>query len=139
MEVLPQERVLTKLDHARLTSLLARSRAGLPPKLAALAEEILDFADVVEATEIAADVVTMRSRVQVARAGEASVEFTLSYPVEGSPPPEGTVSVLTPMGLSLLGARTGQTVSWTGPTGEPHTAQVLEVVYQPEAAGDYGA
>ncbi|PPE68873.1 GreA/GreB family elongation factor [Caldimonas thermodepolymerans] len=138
MEVLAQERLLTGLDHARLSSLLFKPRfaASLPAGLAETARELLDFARVVDATQVDPDIVTMRSRVIVERPGIGEINLCLVYPSEADPD-SGCISVLTPLGLSLLGARVGQVITWTGPDQREHSAKVLRMVYQPESAGDY--
>jgi regulator of nucleoside diphosphate kinase len=46
------------------------------------------------------------------------------------------VSVLTPMGMALLGARVGREVCWIGNHG-PEVATVEKLVYQPERDGDH--
>ncbi len=46
------------------------------------------------------------------------------------------MSVLSPLGLSLLGLRTGSTARWNTPRG-PRTATLLAIAFQPEASGDY--
>lgn len=140
MEVLAQERVLTGLDHARLSTLLFRPgiAATLPPGMADAAQDLLDFARVVDATVVDKDIVTMRSRVRLAHAHQPALTLTLSYPLQASPS-DGLVSVLTPLGLGLLGVQAGRWIRWRGPTGKALTAQLLDVVYQPEAAGDYSA
>ncbi len=133
------ERTLTELDHLRLTALLDRAsdqRPGTGP-LRALAD-ILDLADIVPATAIAPDIITMRSRVHIEDgASGARRLLTLSYPDDGLVHDEETVSVLSPLGAHLLGTRVGHVPWWQGPTGEVHRAKVLEVSYQPEAAGDH--
>ena len=61
--------------------------------------------------------------------------YTLVYPrdVDGS---EGRISVLAPVGSALLGLSTGDRISWPGPGGKPISVRIVEVVYQPERAGD---
>ena len=44
------------------------------------------------------------------------------------------VSVLSPMGTALLGARVGDMLEYEGATG-PERARIADIVYQPEAAG----
>lgn len=139
MEVLPtQERLLTRLDHARLSTLLFRPRFAteLPDGLAEAASELLDNALLVEATAIDGDVVTMRSAVELERPSLGSSTVHLVYPDE-SDPRTGCISVLTPMGLALLGARLGHDVTWWGPDRREHRATLQRMVYQPEASGDY--
>ena len=48
----------------------------------------------------------------------------------------GWVSVLAPIGSALLGLRVGQEIDWRLPTGARRLS-VVEIQYQPEAAGDY--
>ena len=136
--LLTQERLLTGLDHARLSSLLLKSRsaATLPPDLADTAHELLDLADVVDTTAIDGDVVTMRSAFVIERDGVGEAEVRLVYPDEADPH-AGCISVLTPLGLALVGARIGQQVTWIGPDQREHGAKLLRMVYQPEAAGDH--
>jgi len=44
--------------------------------------------------------------------------------------------VLAPIGMAMLGYRVGDTFEWEVPAGISHL-RVLEILYQPEAAGDY--
>ena len=126
-----RERTLTQLDHARL-SRLQEHKGDLGPVL----NDTLDMSDLVDPRDIAADIVTMNSRVLLAEAGrEQPQELTLCYP-EQAQASEGRVSVLSPVGASLLGAQVGRTVQWTLPGGAPRQAVVQALVYQPEAAGD---
>ena len=48
----------------------------------------------------------------------------------------GKVSVLAPIGTALLGYRAGETVEWEVPGGV-RRLKIEQVLYQPEAAGDY--
>ena len=83
-------RVLTELDHVRIGKWLDAQAA---PHEAL--QNLLDNADLVASDAVAPDVVTMRSRVQVAEsaAGPAR-EITLAYPDEADAA-EGRVSVLS--------------------------------------------
>jgi regulator of nucleoside diphosphate kinase len=47
------------------------------------------------------------------------------------------VSLLSPMGASVLGHRVGGEAEWLTPTGAPRTARILALDFQPEAAGQY--
>lgn len=130
--------MLTELDHLRLTNLL--NREGSQHKLSPAAREladILDLSEVVAASDIAADVITMRSLVRIEDASSgAQRTLTLAYPEDEWSQGVDPVSVLSPLGANLLGARVGHLPSWHGPTGEVHRAKVLAVLYQPEASGD---
>jgi len=124
------DRTLTELDHVRLAKLVA---AKPHPDL----EELLDLVEVMPSREIAPDFVTMNSQATIVdtRSGQRQ-KLTLCYPNDADPA-TGLVSVLSPVGMSLLGLRIGATAEWRTPGGEEFNAEVAEVHYQPEASGDY--
>ena len=124
------ERTLTDLDFARLTKLLSQQ---LPPTLA----DLLAGAEVMKSRAVNADVVTMYSRVEVVDAHTRRRQvLTICYP-DDAEPAAGCISVLSPVGISLLGLKTGDIARWHTPTGEECAAEIAAVQYQPEAAGDY--
>jgi len=47
------------------------------------------------------------------------------------------ISILTPIGAALLGLSVGDTIQWPRPDGQLSTVRVLDVLYQPERAGEY--
>ena len=124
------ERTLTDLDFARLTKLLSRQ---LPPTLA----DLLASAEVMKSRAVNADVVTMYSRVEVVDAHTRRRQvLTICYP-DDAEPAAGCISVLSPVGISLLGLKTGDVAKWFTPTGEECAAEIAAIQYQPEAAGDF--
>ena len=131
-----RERVLTELDQVRLAMLSRRgSRSRLPSSLGI--DAVLDDARVVPSRRVAPDIVTMYSQVLLRFADDGSKrKLTLCYPQDAEPQ-FGFVSVLSPIGLSLLGQPVGATVSWRSPDGSERTADVAAILYQPEASGDY--
>ncbi|MDO2948805.1 nucleoside diphosphate kinase regulator [Aeromonas simiae] len=96
----------------------------------------LDRADVIEPEQMPADVVTMNStvRFRLIASGEEH-SLTLVYPkdVKGE---SSRISVLAPVGSALLGLKVGDNISWPGPSGQLIEVEILEVVYQPERAGE---
>lgn len=127
-------RVLTDTDHQRLFALTERAgtTSSHPGAIDALMD-ILDFADLVPSQAVPGHVVTMRSRVVLmGQANGSTQRLTLSYPHDDV---SGGLSVLTPLGTALLGARVGEQVNWTGLDGAAHHAVVAAIQYQPEAAG----
>jgi regulator of nucleoside diphosphate kinase len=126
--------IISRLDLERIESLLER----MPPVQATQYQELrteLDRADVVEPAAIPADVVTMNSVVTF-QDEDSSDELTVSlvYPSGAGVP--GAVSILAPVGSALLGLKVGQRIDWPKPDGRVRSLRVLEVEYQPEAAGD---
>lgn len=96
----------------------------------------LERAEVVHPREIPPDVVTLYSRVRFRNlsTGEEHT-WVLVFPGE-TRDREDCVSVLAPVGIALLGERTGTTVGCTTPEGKS-MLRILAVEYQPEAVGAY--
>jgi regulator of nucleoside diphosphate kinase len=131
------ERTLTELDHARLVRLLRGLGDAAQPRASHRVHAVLDAAALVSPRAVAPDVVTMYSQVQLADAFSGRrYRLTVCYP-EDADPKEGFVSVLSPVGASLLGLRVGALARWRGPTGESHAAEVVAILFQPEASGDF--
>jgi len=124
------ERLLSELDHVRLRRLGA---AAWPEAL----HELMEASERVPPREMPPDVVTMYSRVVLADLdGVAERRLTLTYPQDAEPS-RGFVSVLSPIGASLLGLRVGDVARWRTPDGREHAAKVAALLFQPEASGDY--
>jgi regulator of nucleoside diphosphate kinase len=131
-----RERVLTELDHVRLATLASRA-AGVDRTRSIGIDALIDDAHVVPSRRVGKDVVTMYSQVLLRFAdGGVGRKLTLCYP-EDAEPQAGFVSVLSPVGLALLGQRVGATVSWASPDGSHRRAEVDAILFQPEASGDY--
>lgn len=93
-------------------------------------------AELVDPSGVPPDLVTMNSQIVLrdAESGQRT-SLTLAFPSSANAR-KGKVSVLTPLGSILLGARTGQ--SLTCPiSGTISTVIVEAILRQPEAAGDY--
>lgn len=128
---------ITKPDYDRLKALVDRQRvtSGGNEYSARLQAE-LDQAVIVEAAEIPADVVTMRSTVELTDldSGETEVH-TLVFPEEADVE-QRRLSVLAPIGTAVLGYRVGDTFEWKVPSGM-RRLKVTKILYQPEAAGNW--
>ena len=124
------ERVLTDLDFSRLSKLLAHQ---LPPSLA----DLLASAEVTTSREVPSDVVTMYSRLELVdlHTGRRQT-LTVCYPGDAEPA-AGFISVLSPVGNSLLGLKVGDVARWHTPNGDECAAEVAAILFQPEATGDY--
>lgn len=125
---------ITRLDLQRLERLLD-SLDEFGPGAKALQAE-LDRAEVVGHDEVPAGVVTMNSRVHCREESSGKdYHLTLVYPQDAGG--DGKVSILAPVGSALLGLSVGQHIDWPVPGGKQLKLTLLEVEYQPEAAGDY--
>ena len=134
------QRTITDLDHVRIHNLLRRqAAAGSPSAQAEQLSEVIDFADQVRPQEIAGNVVTMYSKIRVAEPnGGADRSMTLVYPPDADAA-QGMISVLSPIGTSLLGLSVGDVARWQGVDGKPGALEVRAIEFQPEASGDYTA
>lgn len=129
---------ITEPDYHRLSSLIEKTLEGngVDKQYLKKLEAELDRAEIVEPKNIPADVITMRSKVRLKDlvSGETNV-YSLVFPTEADFT-EGKISVLAPIGTAILGYKQGDTIEWPVPSGL-RRLKVDEVLYQPEAAGDY--
>jgi regulator of nucleoside diphosphate kinase len=129
---------ITELDLERLGELVgvARSCSELDQGALTALEAELDRASVVSPHEVPHDVITMRSQVRIRDLNtNEEMVFTLVYPRETNLE-QGKISVMSHLGTALLGYRTGDILDSREPDGL-HRLQVVEVLYQPEAAGHF--
>lgn len=132
-------RIVTDLDAARIRELGhhlpdgGRGLAGLRD----FVEQVEADAEIVPGPRVSADVVTMNSTVSFRDEQTGLVSrVTLAYPVETSIA-EFRISVLSPVGMALLGRKAGAVVEVELPDGSQRTIRVLEIHYQPEASGEF--
>jgi regulator of nucleoside diphosphate kinase len=129
---------ITEVDLERLRELVgvARNYRELDQAGLKALETELDRASIVSAETVPRDVITMHSRVRIRNldTGEEII-FTLVYPREANLE-KGRISIMTPLGTALLGYRAGDILDWKVPDGV-RRLEVVEVEYQPEAAGHF--
>jgi regulator of nucleoside diphosphate kinase len=128
-------RYLTELDLARLEK--CAGEPGAAPTRQHMLDELLESAEIVDAREIASNVVTMNSQITLVNesTGE-NVTYTVVYPASANVD-AGRLNVFSPAGLALLGARRGQSVRFTPPSGAGQTFRIDRILFQPEAADDF--
>lgn len=132
-----QSRLLTELDHIRISKLLMRPSSPLSVEAAEQIEDVLQNAELISSYDVPCSVVTMYSQVVIAdMPGGQERKLTLCYPPDAEPV-NGFVSVFSPVGTSLLGLSVGQCACWAGPDGKPASAKIVSVAFQPEESGDY--
>lgn len=129
---------ITDNDCERLRRLIAGRRGAntVDQQYLDLLEQELDRAEVVEPEAIPRDVVTMNSEVRLKDldSGDTRV-YRLIFPTQNRT--QDSVSILAPIGTAMLGYRVGDVIEWRVPKGL-RRLKVLEVIYQPEAAGPAG-
>ncbi len=130
------ELTITRIDRERLNRLIDEAlygRAEQDRSYHALRREV-ERACVVEPEGLPQNVVSMRSKALIALDGEEE-EIQLVYPEEADWT-SGRLSVLSPVGTALLGYREGDEIDWETAGGRTRI-EIKQLIYQPEAAGDY--
>jgi regulator of nucleoside diphosphate kinase len=121
--------MITDQDLKRVLSCL-RSDC-LDVSIVELWEEKIERAQIISQDEAPADLVTMHS---IIHNGDSTM--TLVFPHEADID-QGKISILAPLGMALLGARVGHTISWQARNGQTRTLVIDSISYQPEASGDW--
>ena len=127
---------ITEDNERRLRGVIARNGAtGKDKALLNELERIVEGAEIVSG-EIAPYIITMNSRfvLEDLDTGITS-EYTLVYPDEAHIE-QGRISVLSPIGLALLGRQELDTVERDVPAGVKRF-QIKKLLHQPEAARAY--
>jgi regulator of nucleoside diphosphate kinase len=124
--------IVSKLDRFRLTEMLRKSIRGSSAYLRAELKTKILRAKLCEPAQIPARVATMNSRaLLLSERWPAARECTLVYP-EDANCLEDQISVMSPLGVQLLGAEEGATLSvWD--RQRSFQIWVLGLTYQPEA------
>ena len=130
--------VLSSLDHARLQDLLitAKQFASSKPAILDILERELDRSKIVSPEEIPPYVVTMNTVVGLidTATGEEK-KYSLVYPAEANPE-KGKLSILSDLGVAIIGFSVGDTIEWEFPEGL-RRLRIDMIYFQPEATKDY--
>lgn len=133
-----ERQVVTAVDRTRLTGMVEALRSVGDPFGSHLREltDTLERANVVAPDGVGPEVVTMNSRVRARDLDTGRAEtFTLVYHGE-SGMFDSRLSVLTSMGVAALGAGVGDEIEFPIRRGV-RRMRIEEILYQPEAAGDF--
>lgn len=121
---------IAESDYFRLLKTLRQehARGGVHRKLSARLRYLLSRADHLAIRLIPDDMITMNTRFFLFnRAGKRFV-LTLVYPEEADKA-KGNISVISHLGISLLGRRSGEYIN--------ESLRVGAIVYQPESRNDF--
>jgi len=123
------DRVLSERDYFQLEALSVRDPLTALPGLDTRRgiAEVLDDAIVVPADAVPEHIAALHSEI-VLRETETGVmrRITLCLPTD-SEPAAGRVSVLSPLGMSVIGRPAGFVARWRCPNGEERTAELTAV------------
>lgn len=132
------ELIMTNLDSSRIKQRILREKSNhqqLSNEVSILMHELKE-AKIVEPSLMPPDVVTMNSIVKLSyENGAKTITIQLVYPEEANVN-EQKISIFAPLAVALIGSKKGSILQWTI-NKKPIKLKIEEVVYQPEAAGDY--
>jgi regulator of nucleoside diphosphate kinase len=130
--------ILNRLDYLRIKKAIDNAKQ-VKSINAAEAEKLLnelDSASIVEPEEVPSNVVTMNSEVKISFLNTSKqVIFRIVYPGEANLK-LNRISIFSPIATALIGYRVGDEVEWIVPAGLTKI-RIDEIIYQPEASGDY--
>lgn len=130
--------ILSRKDYARISTCIsnAKQRKAINVLEAQSLMKELESGIQVEPEQIPSNVVTMNSVVKISFLNtKKQIQLQLVYP-EDANVKENKVSIFSPIATALLGYKVGDEIEWVVPGGLTKV-KIDEIVYQPEAAGDY--
>ncbi|WP_226064746.1 nucleoside diphosphate kinase regulator [Kaistella polysaccharea] len=130
--------IITKQDYNKINRSItdAKARNSIKKEEAEKLLAELKSAKIVDQEKIDKDVVTMNSIVKIHfQNNKTTMEFQLVYPSEADLK-QKKISIFSPVAAALIGYRVGDEIDWLIPSGMTKIV-IDEVVYQPEAAGDF--
>ncbi|QNS42053.1 nucleoside diphosphate kinase regulator [Chryseobacterium manosquense] len=130
--------LITKQDFTRIHKSISDAKQNNSIKKED-AEKLLNelhSAKIVESEEIPADVVTMNSVVKIHFENNKTVtEFKIVYPDQADIKAK-KISIFSPVASALIGYSVKDEIDWLVPSGMTKII-IDEIIYQPEAAGDF--
>lgn len=122
---------MTVENHRVLSEMV--DATAVAPVLADFMSQEIDRARLVPSDGISPDVVTLGSSVRFRESSSGMTRSVrLVFPLEENLT-NGHLSILTPVGIALIGLSVGQEIEWTTRDGRTLGLELLEVPYQPEA------
>jgi regulator of nucleoside diphosphate kinase len=130
--------IINRLDYARIKKCIsdAMQFKSISNTEAGKLLKELDSAKIVEPEAIPSNVVTMNSIVRLSFLNNnKQVQFQIVYP-DQSNLKENKISIFSPIATALFGYKVADEIEWIVPAGLTKI-RIDEIIYQPEAAGDY--
>lgn len=130
--------IVNRLDYARIKKCIedAKQFKSINKVEADKLIAELDSATIVEPEAIPSNIVTMNSIVRLSFLNSnKQVQFQIVYPSQANIK-ENKISIFSPIATALIGYKVGDEIEWIVPAGLTQL-KIDEIVYQPEAAGDF--
>ncbi len=128
--------MITESDKSRLMRLLdeVTAQSVRPDEEFNAFRRKLNRAQVVPSEEIPDDIVTMNSKIEMYDGDFDITEvYTLVYPRDANAS-LNRLSILNPLGMTILGRRQGDVARWYNASGE-HQLTLMTLTFQPERDG----
>lgn len=129
---------LTKNDYTRIYKAItdAKNSKTINSNEAEKLLSELSKAEIVPSEKIDKDVVTMNSEVKLFFENtQKEQSFKIVYP-QDSNLKENKISIFSPIATALIGYKIGDEIEWIVPGGMTKI-KIIDLIYQPEAAGDF--
>jgi regulator of nucleoside diphosphate kinase len=130
--------IINSLDYSRIKKCIsdAKQFKSINEAEAAKLMSELNSAKIVKPESIPSDVVTMNSIVKLSFLNNnKQVQFQIVYP-ENANLKENKISIFSPIATALIGYKISDEIEWIVPAGLTKM-RIDDIIYQPEAAGDY--
>jgi regulator of nucleoside diphosphate kinase len=130
--------IVNRLDYQRIKRSVddARQLKSISNEEAEKLMKELDSANIVPPEKIPSNVVTMNSIVKLSFLNNnKQVQFQIVYPDQANLK-EHKISIFSPIATALIGYKVADEIEWIVPAGLTKI-RIDEIIYQPEAAGDY--
>lgn len=129
--------IVNRLDYARIKKCIndAKQFNSISNAEAQNLLKELNSAEIVEPEAIPSNVVTMNSIVKLSFSDGKKVQFQIVYPDQANLR-ENKISIFSPIATALIGYKVADEIEWIVPAGLTKIV-IEEIIYQPEAAGDY--
>ncbi len=130
--------IVNRLDYARIKKCIndAKQFKSISKTEADKLMNELDSAQIVEPETIPSNVVTMNSIVKLSFIDiNKQIQFQMVYPDQANLK-ENKISIFSPIATALIGYRVKDEIEWIVPAGLTKI-RIDEIIYQPEAAGDF--
>lgn len=129
---------ISSYDKERLINLIEKNDIRNNPDKKHLneLEKELSRGKIVDKKDMPKNVITMNSIVRLKDLdSQEDISYVLVFPDEADID-KNKLSILAPIGTALIGYRVGDIIEWKVPAGL-RRLKVEELLYQPEASGDY--
>jgi regulator of nucleoside diphosphate kinase len=129
---------LTKNDYTRIYKAItdAKNSKTINSNEAEKLLSELSKAEIVPSEKIDKDVVTMNSEVKLFFENtQKEQSFKIVYPQDANLK-ENKISIFSPIATALIGYKISDEIEWIVPGGMTKI-KIVDLIYQPEAAGDF--